>query len=53
VADLALALDVLAGGDRFRAWFGDHDVLLSPTLAQPPLRVGAYRGKGWPGPCSG
>jgi amidase len=21
-------------------------VLLSPTLAQPPLRVGAYRGKG-------
>jgi amidase len=31
---------------RFRAWFGDHDLLLSPTLAQPPLRVGAYRGKG-------
>jgi len=31
---------------RFRAWFGDHDVLLSPTLALPPLRVGAYRGKG-------
>src|SRR5215211_5464 len=29
-----------------RAWFGDHDVLLSPTLALPPLRVGAYRGKG-------
>jgi amidase len=31
---------------RFRTWFADHDVLLSPTLAQPPLRVGAYRGKG-------
>ena len=31
---------------RYRAWFADHDVLLSPTLAQPPLRVGAYRGKG-------
>jgi amidase len=31
---------------RFRAWFGDHDVLLCPTLAQPPLRVGAYQGKG-------
>jgi amidase len=31
---------------RYRAWFEDHDVLLSPTLAAPPLRVGAYRGKG-------
>jgi amidase len=31
---------------RYRAWFGDHDVLLSPTLAQPPLRIGAYQGKG-------
>jgi amidase len=31
---------------RFRAWFQDHDVLLTPTLAQPPLRVGAYQGKG-------
>jgi amidase len=31
---------------RYEAWFGDHDVLLSPTLAQPPLRVGAYQGKG-------
>jgi amidase len=31
---------------RYRAWFADHDLLLSPTLAQPPLRVGAYRGKG-------
>lgn len=32
---------------RFRSWFDDHDVLLSPTLAAPPLRVGAYAGKGW------
>jgi amidase len=31
---------------RYEAWFEDHDVLLSPTLAQPPLPVGAYRGKG-------
>ena len=31
---------------RYQAWFEDHDVLLSPTLAQPPLRVGAYQGKG-------
>jgi amidase len=31
---------------RFQAWFEDHDVLVSPTLAQPPLRVGAYRGRG-------
>jgi amidase len=31
---------------RYRAWFADHDVLLTPTLAQPPLRVGAYQGKG-------
>ena len=31
---------------RYRAWFADHDLLLSPTLAQPPLRIGAYRGKG-------
>jgi amidase len=31
---------------RFRAWFEDHDALLTPTLAQPPLPIGAYRGKG-------
>jgi amidase len=31
---------------RYEAWFAGHDVLLSPTLAAPPLRVGAYRGKG-------
>jgi amidase len=31
---------------RYRTWFAAHDLLLTPTLAQPPLRVGAYRGKG-------
>jgi amidase len=31
---------------RYQAWFEDHDVLLSPTLAAPALRVGAYQGKG-------
>jgi amidase len=31
---------------RYRAWFEDHDVLLCPTLAAPPLRVGACEGKG-------
>jgi amidase len=31
---------------RYRAWFEDHDLLLTPTLATPPLRVGAYQGKG-------
>jgi amidase len=31
---------------RYRAWFERHDVLLSPTLAAPPLRLGAYHGKG-------
>jgi amidase len=31
---------------RYQAWFEGHDVLLSPALAQPPLPVGAYRGKG-------
>jgi amidase len=31
---------------RYQAWFEDHDVLLCPTLAQPPLRIGAYKGKG-------
>jgi amidase len=32
---------------RYRAWFEDHDVLLCPTLAAPPLRVGAYAGRSW------
>jgi amidase len=36
---------------RFLGWFerGSYDLLLTPTLATPPLRVGAYQGKGlWP-----
>jgi amidase len=31
---------------RYLAFFEDHDVLLCPTLAALPLRIGAYRGKG-------
>jgi amidase len=31
---------------RYRAWFAGHDLLLTPTLALPPLPIGAYRGKG-------
>ena len=31
---------------RFQAWFEDHDVLLCPTQAALPLRIGAYQGKG-------
>jgi amidase len=36
---------------RFEHWFeqGGYDLLLTPTLATPPLRIGAYQGKGlWP-----
>ncbi|HZD38034.1 MAG TPA: amidase family protein, partial [Actinomycetes bacterium] len=36
---------------RFQHWFdqGHYDLLLTPTLATPPLRIGAYQGKGlWP-----
>jgi amidase len=36
---------------RFQGWFdqGGYDLLLTPTLATPPLRVGAYQGRGlWP-----
>lgn len=28
-------------------WFEDHDVLLTPALAQLPLHVGATAGRGW------
>jgi amidase len=36
---------------RFQGWFdqGGYDLLLTPTLATPPLRIGAYQGRGlWP-----
>jgi amidase len=36
---------------RFQDWFGEggYDLMLTPTLATPPLRIGAYHGKGlWP-----
>ncbi len=37
--------------ERFQDWFAGngYDLLLTPTLGTPPLRVGAYQGKGlWP-----
>ena len=37
--------------DRFEGWFtdGGYDLLLTPTLATVPLRIGAYQGRGlWP-----
>jgi amidase len=33
--------------DQVRRWFVDHDVLITPTLAEPAVPVGAWRGKGW------
>jgi len=40
-----------AGSSRFaryiRGWFGGCDVLLTPVLATPPVRVGTWHGKGW------
>jgi amidase len=42
------AIDAFAGLTRLRqfsravvSWWGDHDVLLTPTLAQPPLELGS------------
>ena len=31
---------------RYQRWFRDYDLLLSPTLATPPPRIGAFQGKG-------
>ena len=40
-ADYAKALDELhAYGRRVVAWWGDHDLLLTPTLTDPPPRLG-------------
>ena len=32
---------------RTARWFEDHDALLTPTLTDPLLPVGHWRGKGW------
>jgi amidase len=46
-AELALALERLHRTTRVIATFFDtHDVLLTPTLAQPPVRHGALRPEG-------
>jgi amidase len=33
-------------GGRVLAWFGDADVLVTPTVAQLPPRIGAFAGQG-------
>jgi amidase len=46
-ADLIVALDYLRGlARRIVAFWDDHEVLVTPTLAQPPLELGALQ----PGP---
>ena len=47
----AAASAAAAVTSRFHDWFTGrgYDLLLTPTLGLPPLRVGAYQGKGlWP-----
>jgi amidase len=34
-------------GANMARWFSDYDVLLTPTLAEPAVAVGKWRGKGW------
>lgn len=33
--------------DRLRQFFADHDVLITPTLAQPPPRAAAWHRRSW------
>ncbi|MGW4718551.1 amidase [Nocardia sp. NPDC004260] len=33
--------------ERFAAWFAEHDLLLTPTLATPPVPVGTFAGEGF------
>lgn len=35
-----------ASAERIGRLFADHDVLLTPGLARPPLRIGAFNGRG-------
>ncbi|MGI8760873.1 MAG: amidase [Jatrophihabitantaceae bacterium] len=48
---LRLGLPRESGRTRWRAhaeaFFGDHDVLVTPALAQPPLRSVAWADRGW------
>jgi Asp-tRNA(Asn)/Glu-tRNA(Gln) amidotransferase A subunit family amidase len=42
-ADLARAIVVLhATGRRIAAWFTRHDVILTPTLSEPPWKLGIF-----------
>jgi amidase len=34
-------------GAKAMAWFEDFDVLVLPTLAEPPVPIGKWDGKGW------
>jgi len=34
-------------GANMESWFSDYDVLLTPTLAEPAVPVGKWRGKSW------
>jgi amidase len=39
--------DEAAIAARVLRLFDDHDVLLTPAASKPPMRVGAYDGRGW------
>jgi amidase len=34
-------------GGEIAQWFGNYDVLITPTLAGPAVPVGKWRGAGW------